>query len=151
MARLTQAVAERPYTRVAESFTAEVKIKLAGKAWDIVAEAYELPREGEDGGEGGDGGGGGGGGRDRTAVGTWWAMLQAVPRIGAAQATKIVLTYPTLRSLVDAYRAPGTSEAEKRRLLERVAAPEGKRATKLSSDIFTWLTSQNPDALVGEA
>lgn len=79
---------------------------------------------------------------------TWLAMLQVLPGMSLARARNIQARYPTLRSLVDVYRDPSKSIAEKERLLETIME-KNRRQPTLSKAVYRFLTTYNPDDFIG--
>lgn len=79
---------------------------------------------------------------------TWLAMLQVLPNMSLSRARNVQAVYPTFRSLVDVYRDPSITTAVKERLLETILE-KGRRQTALSKAVYRFLTTYNPDDLIG--
>lgn len=83
---------------------------------------------------------------------TWLSVLAVMPGMSEKRAKNVVARFPTMRSLVDAYRNPAITTAQKERLLERILGEGEARASKqtaLSIRFFRFLTTYNPDELIG--
>lgn len=121
--RVTKAVAEAPYKATPSALAAVVKVRVPHAPSSSTL---------------------------RPLATTWNAMLQMVPGISAKKAAAITARYPTLRSLLAVYRDACLSEADKARVLEDAEyAATKKRMTKLSADVYTFLTRRDAAAVIG--
>ena len=87
---LTKAIAEYPYRMADSALACVMKMKTTGGA--------EFAS---------------GDGSKKSLQQVWMAQLQMIRSVSAAKAAAIVRRYPSFRSLMEAYRDPRLSEAEK--------------------------------------
>ena len=123
--RLSREVAERPYKMLPEALACVTKESLSSLAIE------ELDVSGK---------------KDPKYV--FWAMLQSLPGLAAKKATALVEEYPTIKSLLEAYEKPGLTLSQKEKLLENVLGTSTSKSTILSKQVYTWITTLNPDAAI---
>ena len=81
--------------------------------------------------------------------------MLTLPGFSVPRASAVVRRFPTLRALMDQYARADLSEAAKRALLTDCypGKAEGngpRKMGKLSADVFEWLTTRDPDVLLGQ-
>lgn len=81
------------------------------------------------------------------AADCWLRQLQQVPRVSRLMAMNLTCNYPTGLSLWKAYQDEKLTEAEKRNLVAGMFS-ENKSHSKLSSQLYTIMTSQDPNEIL---
>jgi hypothetical protein len=154
---LTRAIADMPYRMDPSALACVVKVRVpnrsAAAAAASAAAAGSANAEGDDNGDEGSYAAGPGPAKKpkKGPQDTWWSQLQMLPRVSAAVASNIVRAYPTMRSLMDAYRDPAVTDAAKEHLLDDVLDGGKRKATKLSREIWRFFTTRDPATIIGEA
>jgi hypothetical protein len=78
----------------------------------------------------------------------FWAMLQSLPGLAAKKATAVVKSYPTIKSLVDAYENPDLTLSQKEKLLQSILGTAVGKSPILSKQVYIWITSMRPEESV---
>jgi hypothetical protein len=123
--RLSREVAERPYKMLPEALACVTKESLSSSAKDELGISDK---------------------KDPTYI--LWAMLQSLPGLAAKKATAVVKSYPTIKSLVDAYENPDLTLSQKEKLLESILGTAVGKSTILSKQVYIWITSMRPEESV---
>ena len=125
LCKITRLLAESPYRQPVTELACIKKIKTNPTGGDGIEEGTDLDR----------------------ATDCWIRQLQQIPGISQARALHFSSFYPTAMSLWTAYQDDSLTIQEKRSLIADCFHPT-KSHTKLSNQLYTVMTSQNPNEMV---